>query len=117
MSMDYKALGSRIRTYRKQRNLSQEKLAELACICTTHISHIETGNTVPSLTTLVYIANALEVSADELLCDSLVKSGAAFSNIYISELRDCTDREIMLIAEVASVVKQVFRKMKGFEGK
>lgn len=116
MSVDYKALGSRIRKIRKQKNISQEKLAEIAGVCTTHISHIETGNTVPSLTTFVSIANALEVSADTLLCDSLLKSGEAFGNIYIKELKDCSDKEIMLITEVTSVVKQTFRKMKIFEG-
>lgn len=116
MSVDYKALGSRIRNIRKQKNISQERLAEIVGVCTTHISHIETGNTVPSLGTLVSIANALEVSSDTLLCDSLLKSGEAFGNLYLKELKDCSDKEIMLITEVTSVVKQTFRKMKIFEG-
>ena len=102
MSVNYKALDSRIREARKKKNISQEKLAEMAGVCTTHISHIETGNTVASLATLVKIANALEVSADELLCDSLLKSGEIFSNIYLKELNDCSDREIMIIAEVTT---------------
>lgn len=111
MSINYKALGNRIRSIRKQRNMSQETLAEMAFVCTTHISHIETGNTIPSLTTLVHIANALEVSADELLCDSLVKSGKVYGNIYTSELRDCSDKEIMMITEVTLAVRHAFRRM------
>ena len=115
MSVDCKALGARIRSIRKQKNISQEKLAEMVFVCTTHISHIETGNTIPSLTTLVYIANALEVSADELLCDSLMKSKDVYGKIYISELRDCSDKEIMMITEVTLAVKQALKRMNAFK--
>ena len=47
--MDYYAIGQRIRKFRKAQNLSQEALAEQANISTTHMSHIETGNTKLSL--------------------------------------------------------------------
>lgn len=115
MSVDCKALGERIRTVRKQKNISQEKLAEMSFVCTTHISHIETGNTMPSLTTLVYIANALEVSADELLCDSLMKSKDVYGKIYINELCGCSDKEVMMITEVSLAVKQALKRMKAFK--
>ena len=39
-------------------------------------SHIETGNSVPSLKTLIDIINALDCSADELLCIEIKKSKA-----------------------------------------
>lgn len=115
MSFDYEALGSRIRTVRKQRNLSQERLAEMSFVCTTHISHIETGNAIPSLTTLVHIANALEVSADELLCDSLMKSKDVYGRIYVNELHDCSDKEIMMITEVALAVRHAFKRINAFK--
>ncbi len=38
-----------------------------------HISHIETGNSVPSVKTLIDIINALDCSADELLCIEIKK--------------------------------------------
>lgn len=47
--MDYYAIGQRVRKFRKSQNLSQEQLAELVNISTTHMSHIETGNTKLSL--------------------------------------------------------------------
>lgn len=65
---DYKFLGSRIRAVRIERKMTQEKLAEAAGVGVTHISHIETGNSIPSLQTLVDIINALGCTADELLC-------------------------------------------------
>ena len=65
--MDYYAIGQRIRKTRKAHGLSQEQLAELIGISTTHMSHIETGNTKLSLPVLVSLAEALEVRTDELL--------------------------------------------------
>ena len=47
--MNYYEIGQRIRKFRKAYNLSQEQLAEMVGISTTHMSHIETGNTKLSL--------------------------------------------------------------------
>lgn len=65
--MDYYEIGQRIRKIRKAHGLSQEELAEKIGISTTHMSHIETGNTKLSLPVLVSIASVLEVQTDDLL--------------------------------------------------
>ena len=57
--MDYYAIGQRIRKFRKAQNLSQEQLAEMVNISTTHMSHIETGSTKLSLQVLGELAEAL----------------------------------------------------------
>lgn len=67
--MDYYAIGQRIRKYRKAKGLSQEQLAEIVDISTTHMSHIETGNTKLSLQVFADLAEALQVSVDSLLYD------------------------------------------------
>ena len=59
--MNYYAIGQKIRKIRKAHGLSQEELAEKVGSSTTHMSHIETGNTKLSLPVFVDIANALEV--------------------------------------------------------
>ena len=68
--MDYYQIGQRIRKYRKALGLSQDALAERVGISTTHMSHIETGNTKLSLQVFADIAAALDVRADELLYDA-----------------------------------------------
>ena len=73
MQIDYLDIGSRIRAKRLMQNISQEKLAEIAGVGTTHISHIETGNTMPSIKTFIAIINALNISADELLRNHMDK--------------------------------------------
>ena len=67
--MDYYAIGQRIRRIRKAKGLSQEQLAEMVNISTTHMSHIENANTKMSLAIFVKIAEALEIETDALLYD------------------------------------------------
>jgi transcriptional regulator with XRE-family HTH domain len=78
MELDYKAIGKRIKIARIKADLTQEKLAETIELSPTHLSNIETGTTRVSLTTIVSLANALSVSVDDLLCDSVIKSKIQF---------------------------------------
>ncbi len=62
-----KTFGERVRNYRKLRNLSQEKLAELANLHRTYIAQIEAGRRNVALNNIAKIAKALGVSAKDLL--------------------------------------------------
>ena len=70
MTIDYKALGAKIKEYRKKENITQEQLAEMADISLSHMSNIETASASVSLPALKLIANALDVTLDELLIES-----------------------------------------------
>ncbi|MDI6047045.1 helix-turn-helix domain-containing protein [Flavobacterium yafengii] len=59
-------VGFRIKELRKQKNLSQEKLALKAEIDRTHMHSIEAGKTNVSIEILEKIANALEINIIEL---------------------------------------------------
>ena len=52
-------LGKRIKELRRERNLSQEKLAENIGIDPNNLSRIENGKNYPSAETIVKIANSL----------------------------------------------------------
>ena len=103
MKIDYTKIGSQIRKYRKAKGMSQEQLAAKAGVGITHISHIETGNTIPSTSTstLVDIINALDLSADELFCDYIVKCRPIFHNRIADCLEDCSEEEIRIISDMA----------------
>jgi transcriptional regulator with XRE-family HTH domain len=60
-------LGERIRALRKEKNIKQEKLAELVDKATEHISFIERGERAPSLEVLLDLARVLDVSLPYLL--------------------------------------------------
>ena len=65
--MDYKCLGKNLRKYRKRAKLTQEALAEKVDRSNSHIGQIENGRGIPSLNTVVEIANVLGVTVDQLI--------------------------------------------------
>ena len=81
MELDYKAIGKRIKIARIKADLKQEQLAERASLSPTHISNVETGTTKVSLSAIVSIANALGVTADDLLCDSVIHAKVRLNGI------------------------------------
>lgn len=110
--VDYKDIGSRIRAIRSERKMTQEQLAEAAGVGVTHISHIETGNSIPSLQVMIDIINALECSADELLCIDIVKARPLL-NSWLGELvADCNDTEIKIITDTVVSLKSTMRRLK-----
>ena len=74
MDINYDSIGQNIKKFRVAKGLTRNKLGEKSGIEPSNISHIERGATKVSLPTLVSIANALEVSLDEIIYDSLVKN-------------------------------------------
>lgn len=67
--MDLSPIGSRIKAARENKKMTQEDLAALLDMSTTHISVIERGVKPPKLETFIRIANVLGVSSDYLLMD------------------------------------------------
>lgn len=51
--IDYAFIGARLREARIRKNMTQEQLAAMTDVGSTHISHIETGMTIPSTKLLV----------------------------------------------------------------
>ena len=107
--IDYRAIGNRIRAYRLERKLSQEVLSEMADLTPAHFSHIERGNTKPSLPTLIRIANALEITIDDLLCDNVEKSRHVRVKDVDHLLEDCTPQEIKALTEILIAAKKAMR--------
>lgn len=108
--MDYAEIGMRIRFFRQQRGLSQEKLAELVDISVTHMSHIETGNTKLSLPVFIALAHALDVRTDELLHIPTADNKSLLNEI--SAILDmCTESQARCIIDIAKAVKSTFDNM------
>lgn len=61
------AVGIRIRDLRKERNISQEELANEADIPLSQIGRIERGETNPTISTLYVLAIALDVDLKSLV--------------------------------------------------
>ncbi len=98
--MNYQFLGDQIRAARKAKGYTLEKVAEILDVSTTFIGQIERAKGIPSLDTLVKIANALEVSIDSLLfCDLNEKAGDSYFLSQVAALTadfNTQERELVL---------------------
>lgn len=108
--MDYYAIGQRIRKSRKAKQLSQEQLAEKVGISTTHMSHIETGNTKLSLEVFAGITTALDARADELLFGIREIAMEGHVNEIEQILSDCNAVEQFIISDTAKAIKHSLKK-------
>jgi transcriptional regulator with XRE-family HTH domain len=61
------SIAANVRRIRERRDLTQERIAELAELEPRTIQHIETGKANPTIALVVTIANALGVSTSALL--------------------------------------------------
>lgn len=102
--MDFYKIGQQIRKFRKAQGLSQEELAEKIGISTTHMSHIETGNTKLSLSVFVDIANALNVQTDDLLDEREIVATARANRELSEILDDCSPEQLNIIADVVKAM-------------
>ena len=108
--MDYYQIGQRIRKIRKAHKLSQDELASKVGISTTHMSHIETGNTKLSLPVLVDLADALEVRVDDLLFDSPRDSVSSTGDELQQLLDCCNSQQAKVILDIAKSAKTALEK-------
>ena len=109
--IDYQAIGVRIRRRRKALHMTQQKLAECSEIEPSNISHIERGATKLSLPTIVSIANALGVTVNDLICDSLNESSAIYEKMASEILADCNQEQQIIITETMLTLKKALFKM------
>lgn len=110
MSIDYKDIGQRIKRLRIEKGLTQEQLSEQIGVGPSHMSHIESGSTVPSLEVFISILNALDCSADELLCRE-TNTGRPLLNSWLSEvIADCDQTETKILTDIVISAKQTLRK-------
>ena len=100
-------LGERMKHIRTKKGLSQEALADMTNISRVNISRIENGSRIPSIDALIDIANALEVSADDLLVDSLKFSLSTADSELHRLLLDCNEIEEKILTRNAGELKKI----------
>ena len=72
MSVDYKLIGTRIKSYRKNKKLTQEKLAEMLSISVGYVSKMERGIEHPNLEMLSNIAEICNCDIANLVSESTI---------------------------------------------
>lgn len=91
------SLGEKIQTLRKQRNISQEQLAEQMNVTRQAVSKWELGESVPDVENIVRLSGILDVSTDYLLKDPTPTWPDAHDGMHSSDQgpRQFSDMELM----------------------
>jgi transcriptional regulator with XRE-family HTH domain len=69
MSAEGEVFGRALKRWRDKRGLTQEQLAHDAGITTGYANQVENGKKVPTLTVILKLARALEMTPSDLLGD------------------------------------------------
>ena len=89
--LNFKQIGEKIKKIRLSKNLTQEYIANMADVNTSHISNIENNRVKVSLSTLVQICNALNVTVDYILSEEYKEPSTAIEQEILDELKLCSD--------------------------
>ena len=85
--------------------MSQEELGEAVSVNSQHVSNIELRRRYPSLELIISIANALDVSADDLLTDNLKHSSSPVGTEIHDLLLDCNHDEKAILTRTLTFLK------------
>jgi len=96
--MDRIALGAAIRAARLKKGHTQEQLAELVEVTPTHEKHIESGHRLPSVEVLFSIAQALDMSLDNVIFPEQEDGRVREMQIMLNQ---CGERELAVLLDVA----------------
>ena len=82
--VDYKEIGQRIRKLRRDKNLTQEQVAELAGVSCSFVGHIERGEKVLSVETLARLSKVFDTDMHYLVfgCYSPYNANSEFLNEF-----------------------------------
>lgn len=99
--MNKAMFGKRVQEVRKAKNMTSSKLAECCDIEPSFVRQIESANRYPSIPVFVKLCNALGISPDYLLKDSLEnKENVDSIHILHNRLKDLTPSEVDLIMDI-----------------
>ena len=91
--MEFKSVGSRIKSKRQLLNMTQSELAEKVDVSVDYISKLERGVRVPKLQCFTNILNELGLSADEALSDIINTNYFDRTSDYIERIGEFPKEE------------------------
>ena len=89
--LDFKLIGRKLRKICLSKELTQEYVAEMADVNTSHISNIEHNRVKISLPTLVHVCNALDVTVDYVLSSEYPSPSSSIEQRILLEVQKCDD--------------------------
>ena len=104
-NLNFERIGEKLRIIRLSKNLTQEYIANVADVNTSHISNIENNRVKVSLSTLVQICNALNTTVDYVLSEEYNDTSSAIEQEIIHELHACDTKTKEQILKIINALQ------------
>ena len=104
-TIDFSKIAKKLREVRISKGLTQEYVANMANVNTSHISNIENQRVKISLPTLVRVCRALDVTVDYILSDEYEAPSSVLEQEILHELHNCSDVTKEQILKIIRVLK------------
>ena len=102
------ALGNAVRTTRKNKNLSQEALAEKIGVCKRTIIDIENNAGNPKFEVLCPLVRELDLPLYQVFYPE-ASENKEIKNVILKELNDCSDYEMKVILSVIKSLRYTLK--------
>lgn len=103
--INYKAIGRRIRDYRKDNNITQEKFAEMLSISIEHLSRVETGVMRPSLNLIQNICQTINCDEEELMFGT--KKSSDIDTAIAEKLKGLTPSQKTAVLSIIDIIANI----------
>ena len=107
MSVNYEALGLRIKELRNHFGFSQDQLADKLSITRSYLAKIESGNRYPSLDILIMIAELFNITLEELLSERYSDSFLLSETDFRTLLSNCNSEELKALLRILVFMKEL----------
>jgi transcriptional regulator with XRE-family HTH domain len=104
------ALGLRVREARQKRGLSGRQLAQLAGVTSAFISQIERGQATPSISTLLRLTSALEITIGDLFDVEQPSTGAVLKREDWPVIRYDASEDVILTSDARKRLNVVWSR-------
>lgn len=103
--LDFKRIAKKIKETRLSKGLTQEYVANIADVNTSHISNIENNRVKISLSTLVQICNALGVTVDYILSEEYFDPTLGLEQEILQEFKICSPKTQEQILKIIKILQ------------
>ena len=103
--INFERIAHKLRETRLSKGYSQDYIARKADVNTSHICNIENNRVKVSLSTLIQICNALDVTVDYILSDEYNTPDIAIEHELLNGFRLCSKNTQQQIIKIVKVLK------------
>lgn len=103
--INFEKIGQTLKELRISKGLTQEYVANIADVNTSHISNIENNRVKVSLSTLILICNALQTTVDYVLSNEYLSPSDVLDTEILRELQNCSAPEKEKILQIIRILQ------------